>query len=517
MITKSLLFLLIFFTSLFAKEFSVATYNVENFFDLNYDKTEYKEYIPNTNSNWNKTTFDTKLNNILKVLNDLDKDIIALQEVESNEAFSYLVKNLPKYKYHTFKKYKNSSIGLGLLSIYKIKDVQLIHVKHSKVNRPILKITIIIDNEELIIYNNHWPSKRSGENQRILYAQALENDIKTLDSKSDYIILGDLNSNYNEFETFKYLKLNNTYNLTGINDILKTTQNGEFIKKSEILNKNNQSHYNLWLELNYNDRFSYKFRDKKETPDNIIIPQSMFDNQNINYVNSSFDVFKTKYLIENGKINRWQIVKGKHKNRGFSDHLPIYAVFSTTKKIKPIKKTINHIDELYNYNDIKLPLEINNIILLYKTKEIAIVKELNNKAILIYKNIEDLKFNKIYTLKINHIKNFNGLFEITQFTIIDKKTNNIDKTQLFLDASKYDILDVKNQNEVITNLKGEIKNNYFHYIFKNEKKKIKLYSKNRELLPKNGQKINIINAHLGFYKSKPQIIIYKQSDFKYVD
>lgn len=59
--------------------------------------------------------------------------------------------------------------------------------------------------------------------------------------------------------------------------------------------------------------------------------------------------------------------------------------------------------------------------------------------------------------------------------------------------------------------------NYFHYTFKNQKKKIKVYSKNRELLPKNGQKINIINAHLGFYKSKPQIIIYKQSDFKYVD
>ncbi len=514
---KILLFLPILFTSIFAKEFSVASYNVENFFDLKHDKTEYKEYIPNSKSNWNETTFNTKLNNILRVINDMDKDIVALQEIESQEAFSYLVKNLKKYKYHTFKKYDSSSIGLSLLSIYEIKKVELLHVKHSKVNRPILKVTIVVDNQELIIYNNHWPSKRNNENQRVLYAQALENDIKKLNSEDDYIILGDLNSNYNELETFKYSKFNNTYGITGVNHILKTSINEEFIKKSEILKASENSHYNLWLDLNYHDRFSYKYKNEKETPDNIIVPKAMFDNEKINYVNNSFNVFKTEYLIKNGKINRWQISNAKHKNSGFSDHLPIYATFSTSKNIEPIKQIASNISEIYKYNDIKLPINISNVVIIYKTKEIAIAKQKDNRAILIYKNVDELELNKEYKLEVNRVKNFNGLLEIVDFNILNENKNSINIEELYLDGRKFDIQDINYQNEIITNLNGEMIDNYFHYIFKNQKKKIKVYSKNRELLPRNGQKINIINAHLGFYKSKPQIIIYKQSDFKYVD
>lgn len=77
----------------------------------------------------------------------------------------------------------------------------------------------------------------------------------------------------------------------------------------------------------------------------------MFDNQKINYVNNSFNVFKTEYLIKNGKINRWEISNSKHKNSGFSDHLPLYATFSTSKNIEPSKKTISNISEIYKYND----------------------------------------------------------------------------------------------------------------------------------------------------------------------
>lgn len=294
---------LIFFTYnlTLAKDFTVASYNVENFFDLKYDKTEYKEFIPNTKSNWNKTTYNTKLKHIVKVINDLDKDVIALQEVESKQAFDELAKNLPQYKYSIFKKYKTSSIGLAILSKYEISDYKLIDVKHSKVNRPILKVTLNIDNHKFIVFNNHWPSKRNEESQRVLYAQAIEEYIKNLNEDVDYVILGDLNSNYNEFETFKYSKLNNTYDLTGINDVLNTSIKGKFISKNEILKYDKKVHYNLWLELNYNQRFSYKFRGENETPDNIVLPKALFDNKNISYVNNSFQVFKPNYLIKDGK------------------------------------------------------------------------------------------------------------------------------------------------------------------------------------------------------------------------
>uniref|UniRef100_UPI004048476C hypothetical protein n=1 Tax=Aliarcobacter sp. TaxID=2321116 RepID=UPI004048476C len=43
---------------------------------------------------------------------------------------------------------------------------------------------------------------------------------------------------------------------------------------------------------------------------------------------------------------------------------------------------------------------------------------------------------------------------------------------------------------------------------------IKIYSKNRNLLPKNGSEITILNAQLGSYKGNMQIILHQQTDYK---
>ena len=58
------------------------------------DKTDYDEYIPNNKYLWNQRTFDAKLKNIIKVLNDLDADIIALQEIENENLIKLLKQKL---------------------------------------------------------------------------------------------------------------------------------------------------------------------------------------------------------------------------------------------------------------------------------------------------------------------------------------------------------------------------------------------------------------------------------------
>jgi len=78
---KYFLFIFIYSCQAYSLDFKVASYNVENFFDLHYDKTEYKEYIPHSKT-WNKISYNNKLKNITKVIYDLDADILALQEVE---------------------------------------------------------------------------------------------------------------------------------------------------------------------------------------------------------------------------------------------------------------------------------------------------------------------------------------------------------------------------------------------------------------------------------------------------
>ena len=69
---------------LFSLEFTVASYNPENLFDLQKDRTEYEEYIPYSQA-WDKKAFNTKLENTAKVINQLNADILVLEEIEKTE------------------------------------------------------------------------------------------------------------------------------------------------------------------------------------------------------------------------------------------------------------------------------------------------------------------------------------------------------------------------------------------------------------------------------------------------
>ncbi|HRG61033.1 MAG TPA: hypothetical protein PLU59_03705 [Aliarcobacter cryaerophilus] len=126
------LIIFIFATFLNAQDLKIASYNVENFFDLSYDKTEYDEYIPNNKSLWNQRNFNIKLENIIKVIEDLDADIIALQEIENENLIKLLKQKLPQYSYYNFAKYPSSAVGLGFLSKIPIKNSQNLNVKFEK-------------------------------------------------------------------------------------------------------------------------------------------------------------------------------------------------------------------------------------------------------------------------------------------------------------------------------------------------------------------------------------------------
>ncbi|OCL86057.1 Endonuclease/Exonuclease/phosphatase family protein [Aliarcobacter thereius] len=521
-------FLIILFLSLFsyANELKIASYNVENFFDLSNDGTEYKEFIPNNKSLWNQRNFNIKLKNILQVINDIDADIIALQEIENEGLMKLLKQKLPKYSYYSFAKYPKSAVGIGFLSKIPIKNSSIINVKFQKaIYRPILESTFSYENIEFKIFNNHWPSKRASENYRIKYAQALQNRLKELPNNYDYIVLGDLNSNYNEFETFKRdKKLNQSAGLTGINHILNTIIDDKYITYFDILDnkliKNKRIHYNLWLELDTKDRFSTKFRNQNNTPDNMILSPSLFNNNGLNYILKSFNVFKPTYLFSNNQVIRWEMSNNKvsiHKGSGYSDHLPIYAFFKINKDQNQVIKQddLNHnikdISKLYEKEKLNFPIVLNNIVVLYKHKNKAIIKQKNDRAIYIFKDAENLELSFSYDLQINQIYDFYGLKEIKDFNIIKKKEKNNDYKKLFLDASKNDIFDFKFENEVISNLEGIYKNSY---LYLNNSKKIKIFTKDKNILPKENSKIFINEAQLGSFKGNIQIILHKQSDFK---
>ncbi|WP_419769507.1 MAG: endonuclease/exonuclease/phosphatase family protein [Candidatus Marinarcus sp.] len=506
------LFLFLFLSlHICAKNFTVATYNIENLFDLNHNGTEYQEYIPHK-TNWNHNTLTVKLNHISNVITSMNPDIIALQEVESKEALMLLKKTLPQYAYADFIKNQNAAIGLGILSKYKITQSQAIPIKsNSTFARPIQKVMFTIDNHSLTLFNNHWSSKKVAESKRIEYALSLKTYLDTLPESEDYILVGDFNSNYDEYLSFKNdKKLNDSYNITGINQILNTSLNQEFVQKEHILEQKENVHYNLWLDLPYEKRFSYKFRNHNETPDNIIVAKALFDEKNISYVPNSFKVYQASYLFDGNKVKRWEVKNGFHQNRGYSDHLPIMATFSTEKYKTPLALEYeNRISFLYKINHLEKSLKLNDVIVIYKNNDSAILKQKNDRAIYAYGCAKELKLGMSYDIEVETLSNYFGLKEIKSLKITNEKKE-YQINEFYLDANNIDLLNLTYQNEIITHLSGIFYDGYLKF----NHHKIRIYAKDKTLLPKNGQKITIMSGHLGFYKSNVQIILYKKSDIR---
>lgn len=319
-----------------ARTFKVATYNVQNLFDLVRDGTEYEEYIPNTHMGWNRATAAIKYRNIAKTIADLAPDILALQEVESKRALARLRHAIQQkglsYPYFAMARRKrSSSVRCAILSRFPIRAKQEIAV-HEDRSRNILAVTTEIDRNPLLLFINHWKSKRGPESMRLPYATALRKAIDALPPKTDYIVLGDLNSNYDEWITFRnQRRLNDTRGRTAINHILGSITGGRLVtEKTLTREKKKRLLYNLWLEIRPEQRWSYKFFDLKGSPDNMLIPRALYDNRGVSYKDNSFGRFAPHYLFRKRAVFQWQRAqhgRGRHLGAGFSDHLPIFALF----------------------------------------------------------------------------------------------------------------------------------------------------------------------------------------------
>ena len=493
-----------------SKPFKLASYNVQNLFDAAFQGSEYEEYIPRKH-NWNKCTVEIKLNHTAEVICDIDADIIGLQEIENKHIFKQLITRLKKvgcgYKYSAITAKKGASIQVALLSKYPLKKQKDIQVSDAPRIRNILEVDVDIQGKSLKLFVNHWKSKayKGYESKRIKYAKALQARIARLPPSKEYIILGDFNSDYNAYLTLTD-KINDTDGKTGFSDILKTK-----IEEYEMPHAKPQWHYTLWKELEVDKRWSYKFYGKKSSLDQIVVPKHMFDGKGIDYVNDSFGVFKAKYLFtKRGYINRWRYKNGKHMAKGYSDHLPIYAYFDTKaykgdgkKSHTLIKK--KSIEYLYKVETLRGQVELKDVVVVLKRGRNAIVKQSpNGRGILLYGCATKLKEGYKYNLLVDALKTYKGLKEVTSAYKLKQK-GKVDTSVYMKHAPSLDALQ---QNEVITGITGIYKKRHLYIGYK----KVPIYFKKKKLTPKNGSKIKIHYAHLGYYK-KAQLVVYSKKDF----
>jgi endonuclease/exonuclease/phosphatase family metal-dependent hydrolase len=399
---------------LFSIDLKIASYNVENLFDMQNNGTEYDEYKPNKH-NWTNKNLKKKLLNIAEVICDINADIIGLQEVENENVLKLLRKNLKQvgcyYQYYTITHKKKSAIQVALLSKIPIDYSQEIVVSQSLEYRNILEVKFKVENQTFFIFVNHWTSKRSDESKRIYSARTLVHRLKNLPDKSEYIILGDFNNDYDE-----HLKEEKT----AINHILKTIDtNGKFFRMNDLFYQD-FSHYNLWLEQPNFRRWSHNFYGNKQALDTIVLPQTLFDGKGIDYVDNSFEVFKRRYLFQKyGYLFRWQYKKNRHLGKGYSDHLPIYAIFSTSKmhrnKIKSFKNGL--IDDLF-LNPPYYPLLLKSVQVISLQKNKAIIRQEGaQNEIALYGVEKSLKLYQRYDIMVYKRKKYKGHYEVIDFEI----------------------------------------------------------------------------------------------------
>ena len=312
----------------------IATYNVQNLFDLDRSGYEYEEYIPYTRSGWNDKMYNIKRNHLAKVIKDIDADIIALQEVESLQALKDLRYTLKRkglyYPYYKIANAKKTTVKVAILSKIPFVYAKELFVTHSNEYRNILELKVIIENKPLYIFVNHWKSKSGPESRRIVSAKVLHKRIKQLGLHNNIIALGDFNSDYEEYIRFaRKRRHNDTKGVTGINHILGTVNYQINSSKAKV---QNFDFYNLWYDVNDTEkRYTYIYRGRKEALDHILVSAALLDKRGLEYKENTIHSLEKKYLFRKKNIYRWQLTWKKprrHLGKGYSDHLPLIAEFT---------------------------------------------------------------------------------------------------------------------------------------------------------------------------------------------
>ena len=246
----------------------------------------------------------------------------------------------------------------------------------------------------------------------------------------------------------------------------------------------------------------------------------MFDKKGIDYIKNSFGVFKPSYLFKNGSIYRWQRVGGygKFTGKGYSDHLPIYALFSTDKKHPDfLRKKVTFykettISSLYDIDKLTSTLLLKKVAIIYKDKSGVVAKRLNDRAIYIYRHNKIFKKGYFYDIYVDGVKTYRQnreIFSIKDATKLDR-VQNIKRYYLHYKKGM-DLSKKVYQNEVLYKLSGIYMKRYLHY---DRDKKIRLYNKIKRFYLKEGGKITIKKARIVWYKNEPEIVIYYKHQIK---
>ena len=305
---------------------TVVFYNVENLFDIADDpRRQDDEFTPEGPNKWSSQRYKKKLGDIAKVISSINKhdlpEIVGLCEIENEKVLEDLisVKDLASGKY-SFIHYESPDVrGIDCALIYRPEEFAV--SGHSFIpvklrdnpdykTRHILYVSgTAVNNEELHIFINHWPSRNGGvratESKRLQVAEILIHKVKEIRKKSPeghIVIMGDLNDEPEDLSVSGVMKA-----FHGIEGTDKLT--------------------NLMVPEYNSGKGSYNYRGDWSMLDHIIVSGGLLDGKGWDCKNRQGYVFKRdwmEYTRKDGIKVPDRTYGGRDYFGGISDHFPVF-------------------------------------------------------------------------------------------------------------------------------------------------------------------------------------------------
>ena len=451
----------------FASDISIATYNVQNLFDCKDDGSEYPDFKSGT-SKWDCEAASSKLKRTKQVIDAINTDIIALEEVENEQVLRDLVDG-SEYKFIAFSKAKNSPVGLALVSKIKPSGSEIFEVPNVK-TRNILKVVFEVEGKKFSVFVNHFPAYKNGINMQKKAERTLR---AALIDEQNAIVLGDFNSPYGQKSI--------------LNDIIAT-----------------RGFYDLYSFLAPKDRYSHAVHGKKRAIDHVLLSPSFMANGDLSYIDGSFEVFKPSFVIDE---------HGFAKSDLYSDHFALRFKISTrpspvktglvgkffsaeknaTAKVsEPIYKKAD-VDALFA-NPEDVPVLVEKAIVILKDKHGFIISK-NRRGIYVFDPKNSVGVGDELDILIRRVKFYKEALEVSSYEIINEHGTK-EVSENLLDSSK---LSIARSGDVIAKISGKLESGYLH----TPHGKIRVYSKKRL---KDGE-YSFERVRVKIYKNEKEIVV----------
>ena len=218
---------------------------------------------------WNIKRGDGHLLMQGRLVYDQQPDIMGIQEAFQNLKASDIIDNLASLKtkdmshniFSTTIKYSNGSrYGIGILSRYKLNDVETYTLYSGSYEKRVLqKAVVSINGKTVSLYNTHFTYNSAAVRAK-QFAKVLE--VMNADKNKYKILTGDFNANISEFSVFKDYTVVNTdktkyydyskkeININEIDNII-VTKNIDVINSRMIVNSFSD-HYPVFAYLVFN-------------------------------------------------------------------------------------------------------------------------------------------------------------------------------------------------------------------------------------------------------------------------